>query len=332
MNLCSNPSNDNKNIQTPYEKRLFSSVNGGSPLSCPRLDATDEYHSNTDEVIKYSYYLVKGSKFKNNESNDVSILHEDIGIQINGRMKVKYGDSYMIVGLNTKDSIEVTSPIISIGGFGVKTNGTYNITLVEESKIRVSKNEKVVLFGSQIGEIQTFLNITLNEDMIGTYISNLSIEEKKKEEEVKQTDNLRIPQIIPNFCINKKPVSFNLSIESNVESKLKNNNIDKMLDQKLQERELDDEKILSKLSTGLNKESIPSGSVTEKSKESMEYLSAEELREKIKEIGQVSSLSLPNKDVSNTPSLEETSTIKDVSSTAPKKVLLTKELLAKLQS
>lgn len=403
MSYCSYPSNSNQNIQTPYEKRLFSNVNGGAPLSCPRWEATGEYHSNSifdpstntwknaDEeiVVKYSYYLVKGSKFKNNDSNEVSTLHEDVGIKVNGRMKVKYGDSYMIIGLNTKDNVEVTSPIISVGGFGVKTNGTYSITLVEEAKVRVSKNEKVVLFGPSLeapasnercsslrgplnGETQTYLNINLNEELVGTYVSSLPLEENKKE--VKQVEIqpslLGKPSSLycPNNLFPKESVSIwpinNLyskrqelikSFESildlidNVESKVKNveykvnsnntnsvviefkNNIDKMLDKKLQERELDDVKNKLKTLESLeekvknlekqesapagsvdeNKESAPAGSVEVNSvnveeKEGMEYLSAEELREKIKETEPLAN--------------------------APVKILLSKELLAKLQS
>jgi hypothetical protein len=385
MSYCSYPSNSNQNVQTPYEKRLFSNVNGGAPLSCPRWEATGEYHAksvfdpstntwkNADEevVVKYSYYLVKGSKFKNNDSNEVSTLHEDVGIKVNGRIKVKYGDSYMIIGLNTKDSVEVTSPIISVGGFGVKTNGTYSITLVEEAKVRVSKNEKVILFGPINGETQIYLNISLNDDMVGTYVSSLPLEEKKKE--VKQVEIqpslLGKPSSLycPNDLFPKEGVSIwpinNLygkrqelikSFESildlidNVESKIKNveykvnsnntnsvvvefkNNIDKMLDKKLQERELDDVKNKLKTLESLeekvknlekqeiepskectptgsaveNKESVPAGSDVEK--ESMEYLSAEELREKIKETEPLVN--------------------------APVKILLSKELLAKLQS
>lgn len=384
MSYCSYPSNSNQNVQTPYEKRLFSNVNGGAPLSCPRWEATGEYHANSvfdpstntwknaeeEIVVKYSYYLVKGSKFKNNDSNEVSTLHEDVGIKVNGRMKVKYGDSNMIIGLNTKDNVEVTSPIISVGGFGVKTNGTYSITLVEEAKVRVSKNEKVVLFGPMNGETQTYLNMSLNEELVGTYVSNLPVEEKKKEE-VKPVENVShapcpcdlLPKVgVSMWPINKPTLnnfygkrqelikSFEsiLDLIDNVESKVKNveykvnsnttnsvvemkNNIDKMLDKKLQERELDDvknklktlesleEKVknLEKQENEPNKESNPSGSNLDnkesttdgndvEEKESMEYLSAEQLREKIKETEPLAN--------------------------GPVKILLTKELLAKLQS
>ena len=391
MNFCSYPSNLNQNSQTPYEKRLFSNVNGGAPLSCPRWEATGEYHANSvfdpatntwknaDEeiVVKYSYYLVKGSKFKNNDSNEISTLYEDVGIKLNGRMKVKYGESFMIIGLNTKDNVEVTSPIISVSGFGVKTNGTYTITLVEEAKVRVSKNEKVVLFGSMTGETQTYLNISLNEDMFCTYVSNLPLEEKKKEEvenplcvfgkeSCKVCPSDLLPTVGITMCPIDKPVLRNLygkrqelikSFESildlidNVDSKVKNvefkvntnstnnlveikTNIDEMLEKKLQERDLYDvknrlktlesleEKIknLEKQETEQVKESSPAGcagessvvgesnvSVEEKSsKDTMEYLSAEELREKIKETEPLN--------------------------TAPVKILLSRELLAKLQS
>jgi hypothetical protein len=382
MNFCNYPSSSKSNVQTPYEKRLFSNVNGGAPLSCPRWEATGEYHAsstfdpstntwkNSEEevVVKYSYYLVKGSKFKNNDSNEVSTLHEDVGIKINGRMKVKYGDSYFIIGTNTKDSVEVVSPIISVGGFGVKTNGTYNITLVEESKVKVSSNERITLFGPlrndgpTNGETQTYLKIRLEEDMTSTYVSNLPLDENKKVDDVKDLETKpienKVPQIIPNIWTTYKPFGISLhgkkhelirSFESildlidtvdskvnnvefkvnNVESKVRNssdstnemqNNIEKILDRKLNERELDDvknklktletieEKLnnLSKPENEVSKDNVPAGSVVEEIKDKMEYFSAEELREKIKETEPLN--------------------------TASTKVVLSKELLAKLQS
>lgn len=187
----------NKPNFQPYEKRLFSSVNGGEPITCPRWEATGEYidkatfdpktntWKNSDDIIDSRVKLAKGSQFMNSENKTITLLNQDSELIINGRIKVKSGDSYLVCGNNIENSIEIESPVIDLNGFGIKSLGKYKILLNNYSIIKLSKGQKVFILGVGNKLIQT----TLDEELECNFVSELLLEQKEDKKEKKTDKN-----------------------------------------------------------------------------------------------------------------------------------------------
>ena len=174
----------NDGIKTqPYEKRLFCNVNGGSPFTSARWEATGEYipnatfnpstneWENNEEKVVTGYFLVKGSKLSSVNNNNVSILNDDSSLNINGRIRIKHGNNSIIIGKNNTNDIETISATLDLNGFPVQTKGNTKVNLNRESTIRVSKGEEVFLEGGN----NTYVKVKLENDLEGNFDSVLEL-------------------------------------------------------------------------------------------------------------------------------------------------------------
>ena len=128
--------------------------------------------------------LVKGSRFNHAKNNNLNVLYEDTNIEIQGKIVLQYFQSNILIDNGNDDIIKIKNPILDVNGFGVKSNGSYNIELNSESNIKVSKGNTVFLVGDPS------LKIKLEEDLTGRFLYKLKdkivIEEKDVFKDVPQ--------------------------------------------------------------------------------------------------------------------------------------------------
>jgi len=170
---CTGPS------AVPCEKKLLNSINNNIPLSFPKWEATGEYiesnilTKNSNNNNNKSFVLLKDSKFiiKNDREMYINTLYEDIPLNINERIRTKFGSTFAFIGSESKDestdlSITILEPIIYYNGTGIKSVGKYNIQLVNaESKIRVAKGQTIEFDGN--------VKVILVDDLVLDFVSVL---------------------------------------------------------------------------------------------------------------------------------------------------------------
>jgi hypothetical protein len=177
----------------PCEKKLLNSINNNIPLSFPKWEATGEYiesNTSTKNNNNKSFVLLKDSKFILNPKNDgvihINTLYEDIPLNINGKIRTKFGSTFAIIGNNSDESLDksitIIEPIIYYNGTGIKSVGKYNIQLItDDSKIRVAKGQTIEFDGN--------VKVILVDDLVLDFVSVLPQEIEKIQENVVVPEN-----------------------------------------------------------------------------------------------------------------------------------------------
>jgi hypothetical protein len=177
----------------PCEKKLLNSINNNIPLSFPKWEATGEYiesNTSTKNNNNKSFVLLKDSKFILKTKNDVetytNTLYEDIPLNINGKIRTKFGSTFAIIGNNSDESLDksitIIEPIIYYNGTGIKSVGKYNIQLItDDSKIRVAKGQTIEFDGN--------VKVILVDDLVLDFVSVLPQEIEKIQENVVVPEN-----------------------------------------------------------------------------------------------------------------------------------------------
>jgi hypothetical protein len=171
-----------------YNKRLFSFKSMRNMINERSFSKLDKNYTIpiTKDVINddNGILLVKGSRFNHAKNNNLNVLYEDTNIEIQGKIVLQYFQSNILIDNGNDDIIKIKNPILDVNGFGVKSNGSYNIELNSESNIKVSKGNTVFLVGDPS------LKIKLEEDLTGRFLYKLKdkivIEEKDVFKDVPQ--------------------------------------------------------------------------------------------------------------------------------------------------
>lgn len=139
--------------------------------------------------------LVKGSRFNHANNLNLNVLYEDTNIEIHGKIVIQYFESNILLDKGDDDIIKIKNPILDVNGFGVKSDGSYNIELNSESNIKVVKGNTVFLLGDPS------LKIKLEEDLIGRFLYKL-----KDKEVIEEKDLIKIDVPTPKFIEHSKVV------------------------------------------------------------------------------------------------------------------------------